>query len=96
MRVLSLMLWPFRLVGAFIRLVFPPLLILAAVYGLFALFDVAAGWFVLAVLVVGVYLLVVVRVWSRVVVGSLRSMARGTVTVRDYGRSAGRRRGGLR
>lgn len=91
MRVCSLLLWPVLVVWALVRLVFWPVVLLATCYGVFALFRVPHGWFVLVAVLMGLYLVVVVRVWSRVLVGSLRSMARGTVTVRTYGRGGQRR-----
>lgn len=91
MRVLSLMLWPFTVIWAAIRLLFAPTLVLAVCYGAFWLFHVPHVWWVFVTVVIGGYVLVVARLWARTVVGALRSMARGTVTVRGYGPSAYRR-----
>lgn len=86
MRTRSILLLPFAVVGALIRLLIWP-----AVAALVCWFVLPPGWFVVAALVLGLYSLVVLRLWSRVVRGVLLSMTRGTVTVRSYTPRRGRR-----
>jgi len=91
MRTRSLLLWPFALVWAVIRLLIWPALV-----ALVCWFVLPPGWFAIVAIVLGLYSLLVLRLWSRVVRGVLSSMTRGTVTVRGYtprrrGRGRGRR-----
>jgi uncharacterized membrane protein SpoIIM required for sporulation len=89
MRTRSLLLWPFRVIGAVVRLVIWPVVLDAVCY-----FVLPHGWFVLVAVVSALYMAVVLRIWLRVVRGMLSSMTRGTVTVRGYSarRGRGRRR----
>jgi len=90
-RVLSLMLWPFAVLAAAIRLLFAPTLLLGLCYLAFWWWHVPHIWWVLVTVLIGGYVVIVARLWARTVVGALRSMARGTVTVRGYGPAAHRR-----
>jgi hypothetical protein len=88
MRTRSLLLWPFAVVWAAVRLLIWPAVVLLIGY-----FALPHGWFVLVAVLVGLYTAVVVRLWLRTVHGVLQSWARGTVTVRGYSpRGRGRRR----
>lgn len=92
MRTRSLLLWPFAVAWAAVRLLIWPAV--ALVIGYLAL---PHGWFVLIAILVGLYTAVVVRLWLRTVHGVLQSWTRGTVTVRGYSRRRdGRGRGGRR
>ena len=92
MRTRSLLLWPFAVIGAAIRLLIWP-----AVAATICYFLLPHGWFVLVAVLLGLYSLVVVRLWLRTIHGVLRSMTRGTVTIRGYRPRRQRRgRGGRR
>lgn len=88
MRTRSILLWPFAVVWAVIRLLIWP-----AVADLVGWWVLPHGWWVLLTLVLGLYSALVLRLWSRVVRGVLSSMTRGTVTVRGYTPRRPRRRG---
>lgn len=83
MRTRSILLWPFALVWGLIRLMFWPALILGLAWLLTHLGVLPAGLFVLLAVLDGLWALWAFRVWLMVITGSLRSMARGTVTVRN-------------
>lgn len=93
MRTRSVLLWPFELAWGLLRLLFWPALALGLGYWL-----LPSAWFVLLGVLIGLYTLFVLRIWATVVRGSVRTMARGTVTVRNQRARRRRRarRGGVR
>lgn len=83
MRTRSVLLWPFELLWGLLRLLFWPALVLGLAYVSVTVFSVPWVWFVLVAVLVCVYTMFVLRIWLTVVHGSIRAMARGTVTVRN-------------
>ncbi|HEX5402533.1 MAG TPA: hypothetical protein VFX16_09555 [Pseudonocardiaceae bacterium] len=79
MRTRSILLWPFAVVWAAVRLLLWPAVALVVAY-----FLVPHNWFPLVLVLVGLYAAVVLRLWLRTVHGVLQSWTRGTVTVRGY------------
>ena len=78
MRTRSVLLWPFEMLWGLLRLLFWPALV-----GGLAWWLLPQGWFLLVVLLICLYALLVFRVWAAVWRGSMRTMARGTFTVRN-------------
>jgi hypothetical protein len=83
MRTRSVLLWPFALVAALLRLLFWPTLVVGLAYVVLVVWLSRPGWFALVAALVGYYTLVVLRIWLTGVRGSMRTMARGTLTVRN-------------
>ena len=81
MRTRSLLLWPFAVLGAAVRLLIWPAVAAAICY-----LVLPPGWFVVVAVLLGLYALVVLRLWLRTIRGVLSSMTRGTVTIRGYSR----------
>jgi len=83
MRTRSVLLWPFELLWGLLRLLFWPALVLGLTFLAVTFLPISSGCFVLVAVLVSVYTLFVLRIWATVVRGSVRAMARGTVTVRN-------------
>jgi hypothetical protein len=81
MRTRSILLWPFELLWGLARLLFWPALVLGVAW-----LVLPHAWFLLVAVAVGFFTVFVLRVWSTVVHGSMRTMARGTITVRNQTR----------
>ncbi|WP_028924963.1 hypothetical protein [Pseudonocardia acaciae] len=93
MRTRSILLWPFALAWGLVRLMFWPALVLGVAW-LFTYFGLLpSGLFALLVVLDGLWALWSLRLWAAVVKGSMRSMERGTVTIRNQ---VPRRRGRAR
>lgn len=90
--VMGLLKLPFVALWSLVRLLFLPVLIVAAA-GL--VLGTGSLWFGAVVLVCGLWALALVRLWSLQLRGVLASLKRGTVRVsRSSGRRAVRRRRG--
>lgn len=87
MRTRSLLLWPFELLAALVRLVFWPPLVAGVCY-----LALPHAWFLVVTGCLVGYTVVALRIWTRTVRAKLRSMTRGPVTVRRHARRTDRRR----
>lgn len=83
---------PFRIVWRLVKVLFLPVLVTLLAW---LIVGVDSSWFVGIALVCGLWALVLVNLWWIQTSGELRSLARGTVTVRRSG-ARSRRRGARR
>ena len=83
---------PFRIVWRLVKVLFLPVAITALAW---LIFGLGTSWFIGIALVCGLWALVLVNLWWIQTSGELRSLARGTVSVRRAG-AGPRKRGGRR